>query len=344
MIHIDGTMGEGGGQVLRTALSLAAITGTPFRIERIRGGRKRPGLRRQHLAAVQAAARITGARCVGDEMSSASLRFEPSAPRPGYYRFDIGSAGSATLVLQTVLPILFFTDGPSEVTVVGGTHNPMAPPFDFLASSFAPLIAGIGFPFEATLVRHGFFPAGGGEIRARIRPATVDASLALDLVDRGRPIRTSATILIANLPDHIARRERDELVGSGLVKKGAVEIRRIKDSDGPGNALWIERSHEKTVSLFAAFGQRGKRAEQVAREAARAARRHEKAGRAALEPCLADQVVLYMALRRAGRFTTTEITAHLETNMAVIERFLPVRFSVEKVPGAWEVTCLSRIS
>ena len=341
MIHIDGTMGEGGGQVLRTALSLSAITGTPFGIERIRGGRRRPGLRRQHLAAVQAAARITGARCVGDEMSSASLSFVPGAPRPGSYHFDIGSAGSATLVLQTVLPVLFFANAPSELTVAGGTHNPMAPPFDFLASSFAPLIAEIGFPLEATLLRHGFFPAGGGELIARTRPAPGEAPPVLDLVDRGRLVRTSATILLANLPDHIAERERNELVASGLIKKGEVKIRTIAGSDGPGNALWIERSHENAVNLFAAFGQKGKRAEQVAREAVRAARSYEKSGRAALEPHLADQVLLYMALRRTGRFTTNAVTAHLETNMAVIERFLPVRFSLEKVPGAWEVSCLS---
>ena len=244
-------------------------------------------------------------------------------------------------MLQTVLPILLYAAAPSEVTVGGGTHNPMAPPFDFLARSFAPLIAGIGFPFETTLLRHGFFPAGGGEVRVRTGLPTDEAPPALDLVDRGRPTRTSATILIANLPDHIARRERDELVASGLVKKGEVEIRRIEDSDGPGNALWIERSHENAVNLFAAFGQRGKRAEQVAREAVRAARNHEKSGRAALEPYLADQVLLCMALRRSGRFTTTEVTAHLETNIAVIERFLPVRFAVKKVPGAWEVSCCS---
>jgi len=301
-----------------------------------------PGLRRQHLAAVKAAARVTGARCAGAQMSSASLSFEPSAPRPGSYRFDIGSAGSATLVLQTLFPILFFAGGPSEVTVGGGTHNQMAPPFDFLAESFAPLIARIGFSFDATLERHGFAPAGGGEISTRTRPMTDETPPDLDLVDRGRLTRASATILLAKLPDHIARRERDELAASGLVKKGDVTIRAIEGSAGPGNVLWIEMAHENVVSLFAAFGERGKRAEQVAREAARAARKYEKADRAALEPHLADQIALYMALRRAGRFTTNAVTAHIETNIAVIERFLPVRFSVKKIPGAREVSCRSR--
>ena len=348
MIRLDGTLGEGGGQVLRTALSLSAVTGEPLRIDRIRGGRKRPGLRRQHLTAVKAVAAVTGGRCEGDRLDSETLSFTPSAIRPGSYRFDVGSAGSAMLVLQTVLPPLFFASlsagGPSEVSVKGGTHNPMAPPFEFIERSFAPVIARLGFPFEASLIRHGFFPAGGGEVLAKVPavppPAADDTTPPLDLTDRGRRIGTSATVLTANLPNHIARRERDGLIDWGFVEASAVRLERVEGSPGPGNALWIETVHESGVSLFAAFGQKGKRAETVAREALKAARKHEKADRAAVEPHLADQVVLYMALRRAGRFTTSAKTKHLETNLAVIERFLPVRFTVEEIEGAWEIGCV----
>ena len=169
MITIDGSQGEGGGQILRTALALAAITGTPVRVERIRARRPKPGLQRQHLVALQAAARVCNGHLQGAELNSREITFTPQAPVSGTYVFDIGSAGSTTLVLQTVLPILLCADGPSSVGIRGGTHNSMAPPVEFLQESFLPVLHRIGVSATLDLERHGFYPAGGGSITSVAR-------------------------------------------------------------------------------------------------------------------------------------------------------------------------------
>jgi RNA 3'-terminal phosphate cyclase (ATP) len=205
MIQIDGSLGEGGGQVLRTALALALVTGQPFRLEKIRAGRAKPGLLRQHLTAVQAAARIGAARVEGAVLGSTSLVFEPGAIRPGNYHFDIGTAGSTTLVLQTILPPLLAAGGPSRLTLVGGTHNGLAPPFDFLARTFLPLLNRLGPAVAATLERPGFFPAGGGRLTAEIQPAPRLSPLCLG--ERGALRQQWARVLIAGLPPAIAERE-----------------------------------------------------------------------------------------------------------------------------------------
>src|SRR5262245_60443308 len=168
---IDGSQGEGGGQILRTALALSLVTGAPFRVEKIRAGRQKPGLLRQHLTAVTAAVEIGGAAVEGATLGSRELSFRPGSVRPGAYRFAVGTAGSAALVLQTVLPALLTATGPSTVVVEGGTHNPHAPPFDFLALAFLPLLARMGARAQATLDRPGFYPAGGGQLTVEITPA-----------------------------------------------------------------------------------------------------------------------------------------------------------------------------
>src|SRR5215831_445162 len=183
MLKIDGSLGEGGGQVLRTSLALSALTGQPFEIEKIRASRKKPGLMRQHLTSVQAAARVCNAHVEGAAISSQSLRFAPGPAVAGVYEFQVGTAGSATLVLQTVLPPLLLARGPSRVVVEGGTHNPLAPPFDFLERSFLPLIQRMGPSVELELRRPGFFPAGGGRFHAKIKP--VKKLVRFDLLERG---------------------------------------------------------------------------------------------------------------------------------------------------------------
>ena len=172
MIEIDGSLGEGGGQVLRTSLALSMVTGQPVTLTNIRAGRAKPGLMRQHLACVQAATRICSAQNHGAELGSRALRFEPGTVQPGHYRFDVGSAGSCLLVLQTVLPPLLLALQPSQLTLTGGTHNPMAPPFHFIDRSFVPLLRHMGAEVQLTLRRHGFYPAGGGEVEAVIHPST----------------------------------------------------------------------------------------------------------------------------------------------------------------------------
>src|SRR5262245_1101885 len=210
---IDGSQGEGGGQILRTALALSLVTGTPFRLEKIRAGRDRPGLLRQHLTAVTAAVEIGSATADGVALGSPELVFRPGPVRPGTYRFAVGTAGSAGLVLQTVLPPLLGAAGSSTIVVEGGTHNRHAPPFDFLDRAFLPLLARMGARVRATLDRPGFYPAGGGQLTVEVTPTPALAPLTL--LERGAARRRRARAVVANLPAAIAHRElrvvRDQL-------------------------------------------------------------------------------------------------------------------------------------
>ena len=203
MIVIDGSAGEGGGQVLRSALGLSLVTGRPFTIENIRGRRKNPGLLRQHLTAVKAACEVGLAECKGAELGCRGLVFAPKGVRPGSYHWTIGSAGSCTLVMQTVLPALMVAAGPSDIVIEGGTHNPMAPPSDFLKETFLPLLARMGTKVEIELLRPGFYPAGGGKIQVRVEPA--EKPQGLTLIERGLT-QLSAQALCAGLPAHIGLR------------------------------------------------------------------------------------------------------------------------------------------
>jgi RNA 3'-terminal phosphate cyclase (ATP) len=209
-IELDGAQGEGGGQILRTALTLSMLTGTPFQIEHIRAGRSKPGLLRQHLTAVQAATEISGATVEGAEAGSQTLRFTPGPIRGGDYRFAIGTAGSCTLVLQTILPALWFADAPSTVSVSGGTHNRAAPPVDFLIRAWLPLVARMGVLQTLALKRHGFYPAGGGEVLATVTPCA-GALGTLHLVERGAQQALRADGIVAGVRGGVARRELDML-------------------------------------------------------------------------------------------------------------------------------------
>ncbi|MHC4608462.1 MAG: RNA 3'-terminal phosphate cyclase, partial [Planctomycetota bacterium] len=205
MLTIDGSIGEGGGQILRTSLGLSLVTGKPFRLEKIRAARPKPGLRAQHHTAVEAAAKIGRAEVTGAKIKSQEITFVPGEVEPGEYTFHVGTAGSATLVLQTVLPALILAKGPSTLTLDGGTHNPFAPPYDFLEKAFLPLVNRMGPTVRTKLNRPGFFPAGGGRFHVSVEPA---AKLArLDLPDRGDVRRRSARVLLSRLPEHIASRE-----------------------------------------------------------------------------------------------------------------------------------------
>lgn len=201
---IDGSQGEGGGQVLRTSLALSMVTGRPFRIEGIRAGRANPGLLRQHLTGVRAAAEISGAKVQGAELGSKQLTFEPGEVRAGDYQFSIGTAGSTTLVLQTILPALLAAKGRSTMVLEGGTHNPAAPPFDFLQRVFLPLVNRMGPRVSVELERHGFFPAGGGCFRVVVDP--VEKLQPLELLTRGEIRRRTCRVLLSNLPRTIAKR------------------------------------------------------------------------------------------------------------------------------------------
>ena len=208
-LTIDGSQGEGGGQVLRSSLAMSLVTGRPFVIENIRAGRKKPGLMRQHLTAVNAATEVSHAEVKGATIGSARLEFQPGKVTPGNYTFSVGTAGSATLVLQAVLPALMLADGESNLTLEGGTHNPFAPPWDFLTKTYLPVLNRMGPTVEARLIRPGFYPAGGGQFTVRIRPARQLGRL--ELLERGEIRTRRVRALVANLSRRIAERERESI-------------------------------------------------------------------------------------------------------------------------------------
>ncbi len=338
-IILDGSLGEGGGQILRSALSLAMCTGTPFRIERIRARRKKPGLLRQHLTAVSAAAEICGAQLEGAHLGSTALTFAPGAIKSGDYRFAIGTAGSCTLVLQTVLPALLMAGAASRVRLQGGTHNPMAPPFHFLQRAFMPLLRAMGANVTLELNRFGFFPAGGGDFTADIQPARL---VPLHLSARGERTAAYVESFVAGVPGHVALREL-EAVGKAMNwDKDQLQVRGLPNEQGPGNALMITLAHEYVTEVFTAFGEKGTPAEQVAKRVVGEARDY-LSSTAAVGEHLADQLLLPLALAGAGSFTATQASAHTTTNAEVIQRFLPVTIDiVKREPEGVAVTVRSR--
>lgn len=320
MIQLDGSFGEGGGQILRTALSLSLVTGKAFHIKRIRARRKNPGLARQHLAAVRAAAEVGSAEVTGDRLGSLELTFVPGRVRAGAYKLDIGSAGSTTLVLQTLLPALILAEEASQLRVLGGTHNLLAPPVEFLVKAFLPLLARQGPRVQVTLERHGFYPAGGGCVEALVQPKPMTR---LELLDRGRILKRRICALVSRLPISIAHREVETARRHLGWTRDETEVGEV-DSPGPGNVVWIEIHCEHVTEVFTGFGQKGVPAEKVASQAAAEAQRYLHA----LVPVgehLADQLLLPMALAGGGRIRTLPLSSHAQTNIEVLRQFLPLQ-------------------
>jgi RNA 3'-terminal phosphate cyclase (ATP) len=329
MILIDGSLGEGGGQILRTALSLSLATGIPFRVENIRAGRKNPGLLRQHLTAVRAAAEIGTAETEGATLASTALTFIPHTVRAGDYRFAVGTAGSSTLVFQTILPALLRAPAPTRVTIEGGTHNDAAPPFDFLDRTFLPLIRRMGSSVSLKLERYGFYPAGGGRFVAEIEPCRDLKPLHLGV--RGEIRSKRVTAIVANLPAHIAEREIKKVAGMmSLTSQG--QIVETRNSPGPGNIVLIEVESEDVTEVFSSFGRLGVASEKVADEAVQEAREYLMSSAVAGEH-LTDQLLLPLALAGGGSFTATKLSRHARTNQDVIAKFLPINFETEKADG-----------
>ncbi|HEU4534168.1 MAG TPA: RNA 3'-terminal phosphate cyclase, partial [Polyangiaceae bacterium] len=277
MLTIDGSVGEGGGQILRTALGLSLLTGEPLRIHRIRAGRRRPGLMRQHLTALRAAAQLGRAEVTGDALGSTELSFAPRGVEAGEYHFAVGTAGSTSLVLQTVLPALLTGPGPCSLVLEGGTHNPLAPCFDFLDRAFVPLVNRLGPRVTLRLERAGFYPAGGGRVRVEVHPAPALAPLRL--LERGALRSRSVTALISGLPIEVAKRElaraRELLVGwDDAPFRPRVQSQAV----GPGNALIVEIASEHVTEVVTAVGERGVPAETVAERAAAEALAYEASG------------------------------------------------------------------
>jgi len=335
MLEIDGSQGEGGGQILRSSLALSMLTGRAIRLENIRAGRKKPGLKRQHLTALRAAAEISGAAVQGAKLQSQEVWFSPGRVRPGDFRFSVGTAGSATLVLQTVLPPLLLADGPSTLRVEGGTHNRWAPPYDFLAKAYLPLVERCGPRVDVRLERYGFFPAGGGEIAVRVEP--VAALRPFSLLERGRLRGHRCRALVANIPRSIAEREIKTLIRKLGWRKERMFVEEVP-SKGPGNVILCELESDELTEVFVGFGEKGRPAEKVATGLSKELRRHLDAGVPVGEH-LADQLVLLLGIAGGGEFRTLAPTPHTRTNIAVIERFLPVKIRCEEEDsGAWRLS------
>lgn len=324
MIHIDGSQGEGGGQILRSALALSMALGRPFTISNIRANRPKPGLMRQHLTAVEAAAVLCGARVRGAAPASRELVFEPGPVRAGTHRFSVGTAGSTTLVLQAILPALLFAREASDITVEGGTHARWAPPFEFLQHSLVPLLRRMGAEVTVELLRHGFYPAGGGSIRVRVEPGT---PRPLTLLSRGEVQGRRAHIILAKLAKSIAQRELARIQERLGWEVGEDAIVWPQQPLSPGNVVSLLVQCEHVTEVSSVIAEQGRSAETVADEAVELAREY-LASDAPVGRHLADQLMVPMAIGAAGArctsaFRSLPFTRHATTNAGIIGAFMP---------------------
>ncbi len=333
MIRLDGSQGEGGGQILRTALGLSLATGQPFRLEQIRAGRRKPGLMRQHLTAVLASAEVGAATVEGATLGSTTLSFSPKEIRPGAYRFAVGTAGSAGLVFQTLLPGLLGAKAPTELVLEGGTHNPAAPPYEFLERVFLPWVAKLGASVTLRFERYGFYPAGGGRFAATIVPAQLSP---IETGLRGEIDVRRVQAVVAQLERHIAVREMETALRTLGWPAEAGQAVLTQDSNGPGNIVMIEVGSPNGNELVSSFGELGVSAEKVAALAVEQLRPYQTS-RAVAGEHLTDQLLVPFALAGGGSFTAVKLNRHARTNMDVIREFLPVRFVERALDGAIEV-------
>jgi RNA 3'-terminal phosphate cyclase (ATP) len=331
MISIDGSQGEGGGQIVRSSLALSLVIGQPVTLTNIRAGRRRPGLMRQHLTAVRAAAEISHAEVRGATIGSSQLTFQPGDVHGGTNHFRIDSAGSTTLVLQTVLPALMLAEGVSTLTLEGGTHNAWAPPYDYLARVFLPLLARLGPKVEPRFERHGFYPAGGGRFSVTIQPA---GKLGwLELMERGEIQSRHVRAIVAHLPQHIADRECRTIQRLSGWQPSCFRVEQADSSPGPGNVVMIEITAQHVRELFTAFGQKGVRAEQVAEQAYREAQRY-LAAQVPVGEHLADQLLLPLGIgawqgQGGGEYRTGPLSQHSLTHIQVLKQLLDVRIRTD---------------
>jgi RNA 3'-terminal phosphate cyclase (ATP) len=321
MLTIDGSYGEGGGQIIRTSLALSLVTGKPFRAEHVRANRQKPGLRQQHLTAVKSAAEIGQAKIDGAIVGSTEFTFVPGTVKPGDYTFDIGTAGSATLVLQTVLPPLMIASGPSTLRLQGGTHNVHAPPYEFLERTFLPLVSRTGPQVLIELGRYGFYPPGGGRFDVFIEPAAKPQRL--ELLERETIRAQRARALVVNLPATMAERELAVIKERMGLSDEQLHAEISDNAISRGTAVMIEIESENLTEMFTRIGERGVRAEVIAEKAANEALDYLKI-KAPVGEHLADQLLIPLALAGGGSFATGPLSAHTITNIEIIKKFLDI--------------------
>jgi len=335
MIKIDGSIGEGGGQILRTSLSLSVITGQPVQIENIRAKRNKPGLLRQHLTALNSLSVISNANVTGNEIGSMSLAFEPKNITTGNFNFPVGSAGSTTLIFQTIFPVLMRKDAISNIIFEGGTHNPNAPSFDYVKNVFLPIVSKIGFQAKVEFGNYGFYPAGGGKWNVLIeKPKTLKP---IELTKRGNLISNKVEVLHSNLDPKISIKQA-KLLHSSLEKDLRDDIKIISvNSDGPGNIIQAYFDYDNIDEMFLSFGIKALPSFKVVKDLIYDINKFTKS-EAVVSKYLADQLLLPMSLGEGGIFTTLKPTKHTLTNIEIIKKFINIKISTKEIKqDLWEI-------
>jgi RNA 3'-terminal phosphate cyclase (ATP) len=325
LIEIDGSYGEGGGQILRTALALSAILRKPFTIHHIRSKRQNPGLQAQHLEGVDALARITEAQIEGVKFGSQKITFIPKTILSGDFQFEVRTAGSVTLLLQAIFLPLCLSKGASRLTLVGGTHVPWSPSFHYLSEVLLPILEPMGISVDATIEKWGWYPKGCGKIQLKIKP--VDELKGISLVNRGSLKKIRGLSAISNLSKHVAERQKEQAlkrIQKELKIDAEIDILYDVPSNGQGSFLFLLAEYERTLAGFSSLGSRGKPAEKVADEAVDSLKDYVSS-EGCIDPYLTDQLIPFMALAKGNSsFTTTQITEHLLSNLWIIQHFLNV--------------------
>lgn len=325
MIHVNGSHGEGGGQILRSSLAISAATGIPFTIDNIRANRPKPGLMRQHLACVHAAAKMSLARVEGDQVGSTRVVFVPKRPtatntQPIRVDQAIGTAGSVVMVLQATLPAALASNAPSEFVIEGGTHNEFAPTWTFFEHSLAPVLATLGATIECVMDRPGFMPAGGGRVRVRVTPSSHRHPLRL--IDRGNRVSQDVKVMHAHLPRAIAKAQLTQFsTVTGWTINEVASIVEHSTATCPGNALVAMMKHDNVTAVFQSIGRQGKSSHTVVQEVVDDLRDYMSSHSAAVCKHLADQLIVPIALLEGGSFTTGPLTTHTQTNLDTLALF-----------------------
>ncbi len=333
MVEIDGSYGEGGGQILRTSLSLSCLLKKPFRIFNIRKNRKKPGLMPQHLVCVKAVQALSNAKVKGDNIGSTELFFIPEEVRPGSFYFDVKTAGSTSLILQTIVPSLIFSNKKSSIILKGGTHVPFSPSFHYIEGVFTYFLKKIGIEINVSIEKYGFYPRGGGEIRAEINP--IKEIKPLRIKERGIIKRIKGYSGAGNLPISIAERQKNAFIERIRELNLSVEMDVINKIPtlGQGTFIYAQLESENSIAGFTSLGERGKRAEMVGEDLAKDLIKHYCTN-AAMDPYISDQIILYLSIcKEFSEFTTSNISNHLMTNLWVINHFLEFKYLVDGAVG-----------
>jgi RNA 3'-terminal phosphate cyclase (ATP) len=327
LIEIDGSFGEGGGQILRSSLSLSMYIQQPVSINNIRAGRKKPGLMRQHLTAVKAAAEICDAQVIGAEISSLKLYFDPGKVKSGHFNFDIGTTGSTTLVLQTILPVLMLADCESSISLGGGTHNEFSPPVDFLNHSFFKQLKKMGSDVNINIGKFGFFPVGGGKIDVNIKPS--NNLNRIEIMNKGTHRSKKAIAYSSLIRESIGQSEM-KIIQKKLGWNEVNCTSTMVDSPGPGNVVVLIDENENSTEVFTGFGRRNYKLKNVIDDVLREYSEYVDSD-IPVYKYMADQLIIPMALAGGGSFVTTEPTLHTMTNIEVVKKFLRIEIVVEKI-------------